>query len=153
MPIHQVQYQQLIKTDLATLWNFISSPKNLKEITPKEMNFIITSPFFKEKMYAGMIINYKVSPVLGIKLNWCTEITNVQENEYFVDEQRFGPYALWHHQHHFQETENGILMTDIVNYKLPFGFLGNLFGGSFVKKKLKEIFDFRFQRMEELFNT
>ncbi len=151
MPIHQVQYQQLIKTDLETLWEFISSPKNLKEITPQEMNFKIISPFFKEKMYAGMIINYKVSPVLGIKLNWCTEITAVCDNEYFIDEQRFGPYALWHHQHHFEETENGILMTDIVNYKLPFGLLGNLFGGSFVKNKLKEIFDFRFHKMEELF--
>ncbi|MGZ3927364.1 MAG: SRPBCC family protein, partial [Mucilaginibacter sp.] len=110
-------YETLLPTTLDKAWDFFSSPSNLSKITPPEMNFIVTSDNRAQaKMYPGMIITYKVSPLLGIKMNWMTEITQVREMEYFVDEQRFGPYALWHHQHHFKKVEGGVLMTDILDY-------------------------------------
>ena len=102
-------------------------------------------------MYPGLFISYKVSPILGIKLNWTTEITHVNEPHYFVDEQRVGPYTIWHHEHHFLQKEDGIEMTDIVSYKLPFGFLGRLVQPFLVAPKLNEIFAFRFKKVDELF--
>lgn len=153
MAIYKLETTQLLKTDKKTLWDFISSPKNLQEITPDEMGFEILTENLAEEMYAGQIITYKVSPLLGIKLNWCTEITHVKEGEYFVDEQRFGPYAMWHHEHHIKETPEGMLMTDIIHYKLPFGFLGDIARGLFVKKKLQGIFDYRFEYLEKKYNS
>ena len=118
-------------------WDFFSSPLNLAKITPPEMNFIVTSANSPDrKMYPGMIITYKVSPLWGIKMNWMTEITHVQPLTSFVDEQRRGPYRLWHHQHHFKETPNGIEMTDLVHYQLPLGFIGNLVHTAVVRKQL-----------------
>src|ERR1700744_2444487 len=108
------------------------------------MKFDVTSDYNEHtKMYPGMIITYKISPLLGIKMNWMTEITHVKEKEYFIDEQRFGPYALWHHQHHFKEVKGGVQMTDIVNYAIPYGFVGRLANSLIVKKKLKGVFDYR----------
>jgi ligand-binding SRPBCC domain-containing protein len=133
------------------VWNFISSPKNLKTITPDYMGFDIITEGTPEKMYEGLIIAYKVSPLLGIKTTWVTEITNVKENRYFVDEQRIGPYKLWHHQHILEETAEGTLMTDIVSYAPPFGLLGNLANGIIVKRKLNEIFNYRTKVLNELF--
>jgi ligand-binding SRPBCC domain-containing protein len=104
-----------------------------------------------EKMYPGLFINYKVSPLFGIKMNWTTEITYVDAPNYFVDEQRVGPYAIWHHEHHFKEIEGGVEMLDRVNYKVPLGLLGKLAHPFVVKPKLEEIFDFRIQRVEEIF--
>jgi ligand-binding SRPBCC domain-containing protein len=104
-------------------------------------------------MYPGQIIEYKVSPVLGIPLYWMTEITHVEEGRYFVDEQRFGPYSLWHHQHHFRQVDRGVEMTDIVHYRLPLGFLGDIANGLFVKKQLEHIFEFRHKRVVELFGN
>ncbi len=153
MAIYKLEKAQLIKTDKKTLWDFISSPKNLQEITPKEMGFHITTENLAPEMYAGQIITYKVSPVLGIKINWCTEITHVKEGEYFVDEQRFGPYTLWHHEHHIKETPAGILMTDIIHYKLPLGILGDIARALFVKNKLEGIFEHRFKVLEEKYNS
>lgn len=133
-------------------WDFFSSPANLAKITPDQMGFIITSNFENgQKMYPGQIITYKVSPALGIKLNWMTEITHVVENQFFVDEQRFGPYAMWHHQHHFKVINGGVEMTDIVDYVLPFGVLGTIANVLFVKKQLKTIFDYRLKAVEDLF--
>ena len=103
------------------------------------------------KVYAGQIIEYKVHPILGIPLYWMTEITQVEHHKYFVDNQVFGPYSLWHHQHHFKEVEGGVEMTDIVHYKLPFWFLGDIANSLFVKAQLKEIFDYRFKKVEEIF--
>ena len=114
------------------------------------MNFNIISGADKS-IFAGQIIQYKVSPILGINLNWVTEITHVKENEYFVDEQRFGPYSLWHHRHHFYEIDGGVKMIDEVNYKLPFGFIGRIAHGLFIKKKLKSIFDYREKVLLEMF--
>ncbi len=134
-------------------WDFFSDPKNLKVITPDNLGFNITSDFFKDKMYAGQVITYKVSPMLGIKMNWMTEITQVKDKEYFIDEQRVGPYKIWHHQHHFKPIEGGVEMTDIIDYVVPLGFLGRLVEPILVRGKLKEIFDYREIKMDELFGV
>ncbi|MBS1524201.1 MAG: SRPBCC family protein [Bacteroidetes bacterium] len=133
-------------------WDFFTSPLNLTKITPAEMNFVVTSDFQPgTKVYPGMIITYKVSPLWGIKMNWMTEITQVKEKQYFIDEQRFGPYALWHHQHHFQETDRGVLMTDIVNYAIGWGFIGRIANSLVVAKKLEEVFDYREKVIRKIF--
>jgi len=142
---------QQIPVSLEKAWEFFSSPDNLKEITPDNLGFIILSKYHGSKMYAGQIIEYKVSPVLGIPLYWMTEITHVEDKKYFVDEQRFGPYSMWHHQHHFKEVQGGVEMTDIIHYKLPLWFLGDIANTIMVKKQLKKIFDFRFKKTEAIF--
>jgi ligand-binding SRPBCC domain-containing protein len=104
------------------------------------------------KMFPGQIIEYYVRPVLGIRMHWVTEITHVEDGVYFVDEQRFGPYSFWHHKHFLKETAEGIEMIDEVHYKLPAGFLGKIANALFVKKQLQQIFDYRYQRVEAIFN-
>ena len=135
-----------------TLWNFMSSPANLSKITPAYMGFQILSDLNESKMYPGQIIEYFVTPVAGIKMHWVTEITHVKEKDYFVDEQRFGPYAFWHHKHVLKEVPGGIEMTDSLHYKVPYGFLGKIINALFIRKKIKEIFDFRYQKLEDLYN-
>ena len=152
MAHYQFKVEQFLKTDLETIWDFASSPKNLKEITPDHMLFDITSKDLPEKMYPGMIITYKVSPLLGVKMNWVTEITQVRDKHFFIDEQRVGPYSLWHHQHFFEEKDGGILMTDIVTYKPPFGILGDIANYVLIKNQLKSIFDYRWKVMDQKFN-
>ena len=151
--MYSIKTVQQLNVSLEEAWDFFSSPKNLQAITPAHMGFKIISSHHGEKMYPGQIIEYIVKPVLGIPLYWMTEITHVQDKKYFVDEQRFGPYIMWHHQHHFKETATGVEMTDIVHYKLPFWFLGDIAQVLFVKKQLKGIFDFRFKKVEELFGS
>jgi ligand-binding SRPBCC domain-containing protein len=144
--------EQAIPVSLSEAWDFFSSPLNLEKITPKDMNFVVTSNYNGDiKMYPGMLITYKVSPIFGIKMNWMTEITHVKEGEYFVDEQRFGPYALWHHQHHFKEIKGGVLMTDILNYAIPYGIIGRWSNTILVKKRIKDIFKYREKAIVELF--
>lgn len=149
--IYSLKTIQIIPVTIQEAWDFFSRPANLKEITPDYMSFNVTSAHHGDKMYAGQIIEYKVKPVLGIPLYWMTEITHVDEGNYFVDEQRFGPYNLWHHQHHFKEVIGGVEMTDIVHYKIPFWFLGDIAHVLFVKQQLKKIFDFRYQAVTEKF--
>jgi len=149
--VYTITSVQVIPADLQAVWNFFSNPANLQAITPADMNFKVTSTQQVDKVYAGQVIEYKVSPVLGIPLYWMTEITHVVPGTYFVDEQRFGPYSLWHHQHHFKLLETGVEMTDIIHYKLPLWFLGDIANALFVKQKLKKIFDFRRQKVNELF--
>ena len=149
-------FYQLIKTQklpvtISEIWNFISSPINLKEITPEHMGFVVTSNNGAEKMYPGMIITYKVSPLFNIRLNWITEITHVKELEYFIDEQRIGPYSMWHHQHKIEPIEGGVLMTDIVTYQPPMGILGAIANSLFIKNQLQEIFDYRTIALEKKF--
>ncbi|MBK9737494.1 MAG: SRPBCC family protein [Saprospiraceae bacterium] len=151
MAFYQLVKTQKLPVSVPEIWDFISSPANLKEITPEHMGFVVTSNTGEEKMYPGMIITYKVSPLLGIKLNWMTEITHVQESEYFVDEQRIGPYALWHHQHKIEAIEGGVLMTDVVTYQPPMGFLGAIANTLIIKNQLKQIFDFRTIALEKRF--
>lgn len=151
MGFYQLQKTQKIPATIEKVWDFISSPANLKKITPAYMGFDITSKNLPEKMYPGMIISYRVSPVLGLKTTWVTEITHVKTYEYFVDEQRVGPYFMWHHEHKIEAIQGGVLMTDIVSYKPPFGFLGSIANEIMIKRKLKEIFDFRTKAVEEIF--
>lgn len=152
MAFYQLKTNQLIKASPDKVWDFISSPANLKLITPDYMGFAITSSGLPDKMYAGMIIGYRVSPVLGIKMNWLTEITQVVEGEYFIDEQRVGPYALWHHQHRIEAVPQGTMMYDIVTYAPPMGFLGAIANKLIIRKKLNEIFNYREQAVEQYFN-
>ena len=152
MAYTQIKRTQLLKTDIDTLWEFISSPKNLQAITPKSMRFKITSDNKDEKMYPGMIISYKVAPILSIPMTWVTEITQVKEHAFFIDNQVIGPYKLWHHQHIFTQTKEGILMEDIISYTPPFGIIGKIANLLFIKRKVESIFDFRFKILEERFN-
>ena len=151
MGFYQLHTTQKIPATMEEVWNFISSPANLKKITPGYMGFDITSKNLSEEMYPGMIISYKVSPVFGIKTTWVTEITHVEEGEYFVDEQRVGPYSIWHHEHRIESIPGGVLMTDIVSYKPPYGVLGSIANALLIKNKLNEIFDFRTVAIEQIF--
>jgi ligand-binding SRPBCC domain-containing protein len=151
--LHTIKTTQFLKSDLNTVWDFMRSPGNLEKITPSYMGFNIISDRKEiETMYPGQIIEYYVTPVLGLKMHWVTEITHVEHLKYFVDEQRFGPYKLWHHKHFLKEVSGGVEMIDIVHYKIPFGFIGKIANTLFIKNKLKEIFDYRFKKLEELFN-
>ena len=140
--MRQLEFKQFLPITVAAAWNFFSNPANLAKITPGEMNFVITS-MPPEKIYPGLIITYKVSPLFGIPLNWATEITQAAEPFYFVDEQRSGPYDIWHHEHHFEAVENGVMMTDKLFYKVPFGTFGNLLDRLIVHRKVQGIFKFR----------
>lgn len=144
---------QLLPVKLEDAWDFFSNPGNLKTITPPYMGFDITSDYSGEKMYQGMIITYKVSPLLNIPTYWITEISHVKEPWFFVDNQKSGPFKYWHHQHIFKEVESGIEMTDIVNYAAPFGVLGRMVENTIVKRRVNEIFDYRFKKLEALFGT
>lgn len=153
MSFFKLERKQLIKCDIDTLWAFFADAGNLSAITPAYMNFIVTCEIPQGDVYAGQVITYKVSPLLGIPLSWMTEITHVERNKRFVDEQRVGPYKMWHHQHLFEQTDKGIMMTDIVHYSLPLGILGNIAHAVFVKKQLRDIFDYRYQQIEKRFNS
>ncbi len=132
-------------------WNFFSNPANLQAITPQDLRFNVISKHHGNEMYAGQIIEYKVSPLFNIPIYWMTEITQVQHHQYFIDEQRYGPYSLWHHQHHFKETNGGVEMTDIVHYKIPFWWLGDIANTIFVQDQLRKIFMYRHRVVEEKF--
>ena len=151
MAFSQLIKKQFLPATIEEVWGFISSPKNLKEITPKRMGFDITSPNLPQKMYPGMIISYKVRPLLGIPLTWVTEITHVVEKRYFVDEQRVGPYALWHHQHLIEPHETGVMMKDIVTYRPPLGFLGSIANLLMIRRQLEGIFSYREKALKKRF--
>lgn len=151
--VYSLKTVQNIPISLAEAWDFFSTPDNLKAITPKKLGFQIISKHHGKQMFAGQIIEYKVKPLLGIPMYWMTEITQVKNEKYFIDEQRFGPYSLWHHQHHFKTIEGGVEMTDIVHYKIPLGFLGDIAHALFVQQQLKNIFEYRFQAIEKLFGA
>jgi ligand-binding SRPBCC domain-containing protein len=150
MAIHSFKNVQQLPVSLEQAWSFFSDPANLVVITPEDMKFKVMSAFHGNKIYPGQIIEYKVSPLLGIPMYWMTEITHVSDLKFFVDEQRKGPYSFWHHQHHFAEIPGGVEMTDIVHYGLPLGFLGNIMNELVVKKKLAAIFQYRKVKVEEL---
>nr|MBC7611753.1 SRPBCC family protein [Pseudopedobacter sp.] len=152
MKTYTLNFSQKMPISLEKAWDFFSSPLNLSKITPKSMSFVITSDYdLNTKMYEGMLISYKVSPLLGIKMDWMTEITHVKAGDYFIDEQRFGPFALWHHEHHFKAIEGGVVMTDKLTYGVPFGFLGRIANSIMVAKQTQEIFDYRVKAVDDLF--
>lgn len=153
MKVYSLNRSVILPISLAEAWDFFSNPKNLKEITPEYMYFKITNEKELSTMYPGQIITYIVKPVLGIPLKWCTEIKNVEYQKMFVDEQRFGPYSLWHHKHFFTEVEGGVKNTDLVHYALPFGILGTIAHEIMVKNKLKEIFDYRNEKLKQIFGN
>tara|TARA_B100000683_G_scaffold103217_1_gene101879 strand:+ start:2131 stop:2589 length:459 start_codon:yes stop_codon:yes gene_type:complete len=150
MKLTQLHFEQKINTDLSNLWEFISSPKNLSKITPNYMDFNIKSKV-PEQMYEGLIISYTIKPILGIKLNWVTEITHIKDKNYFVDEQRSGPYKMWHHEHILEETNDGIIMKDIISYIPPYGFIGLILNKLFIKKQVREIFQYRTKVLDDIF--
>ena len=149
--MYQLIKKQIVHTDLNTCWDFFSNPANLKVITPDYMGFNVKTQTPNE-MYEGLIIGYSVSPLLNIPMEWVTEITHVKDKLFFVDEQRVGPYKLWHHEHHFKEVEEGVEMIDIVSYQPPFGILGKIVHPFIIKPKLEQIFAYRFQKVEDIFN-
>lgn len=151
MKTYQLKSVQFLPISLEEAWAFFSDPRNLNKITPSEMNFQILDDL-PARVYPGMIIRYKVSPMLGIKMNWVTEITQVEDKAFFIDDQRVGPYKLWHHQHIFREVEGGVEMTDIVTYAIPFGILGQIAGKLFVHDKVKGIFTYRESVLDNLFS-
>jgi ligand-binding SRPBCC domain-containing protein len=144
---------QKIPISIDEAWDFFSSPANLAKITPDNLGFKMVSSYHGNKMYAGQIIEYIVKPLAGIPMYWMTEITQVVDKEYFIDEQRYGPYSLWHHQHHFKVIEGGVEMTDIVHYKIPLGFLGRIANSILVRNQLKKIFTYRFTKTNALLGT
>jgi ligand-binding SRPBCC domain-containing protein len=146
----RLQSKQWLPISLDQAWDFFSSPKNLNEITPEDMVFEIKSDL-PEKMYPGMFIVYSIRPILNIPLNWVTEITHVEDKKFFVDEQRVGPYSIWHHEHHFEENNGGVLMTDILHYDVGKSFLGAIASKLFVDKKVQGIFEYREKKLEKLF--
>ncbi|MDB4404552.1 SRPBCC family protein [bacterium] len=150
MKIFTLHKKQKLPISKQQAWDFLSDPKNLKSITPDYMSFDILRGAEKS-MYPGQIIQYIVTPILGVKTKWVTEITHVRDQHYFVDEQRFGPYKLWHHKHFIKEIKGGVEMEDIIDYKIPFGLLGQLLHPYIVRPKLEEIFSYRTQKLEELF--
>lgn len=150
MKIYTFKRKQHIPISLDEAWRFLSSPKNLKELTPDYMGFDILSGADKP-MFAGQIIQYSVTPILGIKTKWVSEITQVEHKKYFVDIQLYGPYALWHHKHFLKQIDGGVELEDIIDYKVPLGILGRLVHPFLVKPKLEEIFAYRQQKLIELF--
>ncbi len=150
--MYQLRSKQVLPISKAEAWDFLSSPKNLRVITPDHMGFHILDGADKP-MFAGQIIQYTVKPFPFFSIKWVTEITHVVQNEYFVDEQRFGPYAMWHHKHFIKEVDGGVEMEDIVDYKLPLGFLGRMMHPILVKKQLRQIFEYREKKLTELFGA
>lgn len=147
MKLHRKEFKQFLPIPLDEAWDFFSRPENLNEITPDDMQFEILTKNIP-KMYAGMVIQYNVTPFPLVKMGWVTEITHVEDKRFFIDEQRFGPYAFWHHQHIFEEVKGGVMMTDILHYRVPLGFVGKIINALVISKKVQGIFDYRFQVLE-----
>ena len=152
MKIYRLETIQNLPISKSHAWDFLSNPKNLKRITPDYMGFKIINGT-ADKIYAGQIIQYMVTPVMGFPTKWVTEITHVDDGNYFVDEQRFGPYSLWHHKHFIKAIKNGVEMKDIIDYKIPLGIIGRIAQPILVAPKLKEIFEYRKNALIELFGT
>lgn len=148
--MHTLTRKQYLPISLEKAWSFFATPKNLNEVTPKELDFKILGDI-PDVMYEGLIIQYYVKPMLNIPVLWVTEITHIKEGKYFVDEQRKGPYKTWHHEHHFEEVDGGVMMTDILHYDIGKSLFGWVAGKLFVHKKVSEIFDFRFKALESYF--
>ena len=144
--LKQVQH---LPITISQAWEFFATPMNLNRITPPDMSFSITSEL-PDKMYEGLLITYVVRPFLQIPFYWCTEITHIKEMEFFVDEQRQGPYRFWHHEHHFKETSGGVIMTDLLYYDIGWSFFGWMAGKLWVDAKIRQIFDYRQKVLKEI---
>lgn len=153
MKVHTLHRTQTLPIAIDEAWAFFSSPRNLEEICPAYMQFRILTELTGAPIYNGMRINYSVRPLMGIPMRWRTIIEEVQAPYVFVDRQEKGPYALWIHKHTFTAIDGGVLMTDEVNYALPYSLLGDLMHALVVKKKLENIFDFRREKLISLFGS
>jgi ligand-binding SRPBCC domain-containing protein len=145
-----MEHTQHLAVSLEEAWDYFSNPVNLSDITPKWLHFRVDSSL-PEKIYPGLILTYQIKPIARIPLTWATEVTHIKENEYFVNEQRFGPYAFWHHQHHFRPLANSVEMTDIIHYGVPFGMVGRMLHPLLVEKKVKDIFEYRKKKIKNIF--
>lgn len=146
----RLTFEQFLPISTEQAWSFFSSPANLNLITPPQMDFRILDPL-PDQMYQGMLIRYKIKPMLRIPLDWVTEITVIKDHQFFIDEQRKGPYRIWHHEHHFKPVEGGVLMTDKLYYDIGMGFIGTLAGKLWVDKQVEGIFAFRKAKLQQLF--
>jgi len=151
MQVKEKRWEQFIPQPLDKVWSFFSRPENLNSMTPETVSFEILSDVAGVEMFPGMIVRYRISPFAGIKMRWVTEITHIGEGKYFIDEQRFGPYAFWHHLHWFEPQGEGVLMKDILHYKVPYGPLGGVVNFILVEPKIEEIFRFRKEAVEKVF--
>ncbi|MDD4971222.1 MAG: SRPBCC family protein [Paludibacter sp.] len=149
--MHKLKQEQFLPITLDEAWHFFATPRNLNEVTPDNMVFEIISQL-PDTMYEGLLILYRLKPMLNIPIEWCTEITHIKEKEYFVDEQRKGPYKIWHHEHHFREVKGGVMMTDLLQYDIGKWFIGWLAGEIFVHNKVKAIFEYRIKALDIMFN-
>ena len=152
MAFYQFKRKQLIKAPIERVWDFIATPRNLNKITPDSMGFDILTPELPTKMYKGMMIHYRVKPMPFYQTEWVTEISHIEPGVFFIDEQRVGPYKLWHHEHHIKQVEGAVEMTDIISYVPPFKLLGSLANALFIRKQLNTIFDYRERTLDKLFN-
>jgi len=150
MKLHQLTRIQTLPVQIEEAWQFFSSPRNLPSITPPWLNLVAMNDI-PDSMHPGMVIQYRVKPLLGIPVNWLTEITHVDAPRYFVDEQRFGPYRFWHHEHHFRRVNGGVEMVDQVLYGLKYGSIGKLMHALIIRRRLEAIFDFRQRALEKIF--
>ena len=148
--VHQLEQEQVIPASLEEVWAFFSTPKNLDTLTPPDMAFEIVRGG-GQPMYQGQMIEYRVGALPGLKTRWLTEITHVEAQTFFVDEQRLGPYRIWHHEHHFCPVDGGVQMVDRITYVLPFGVLGDAVHACWVRRRLEAIFAFRYDKVEALF--
>ena len=148
--IYELKTEQTFDAPIDEVWEFFSTPRNLEKITPEKLKFQILNNI-ADKAYPGQIIAYKISIFPPVQTKWVTEITQVKEKEFFVDEQRYGPYAMWHHEHHFKSEGDKTVMTDLIYFKMPFGILGKIVFNLYAKKKLTEIFTFRKEEVLEAF--
>jgi Uncharacterized conserved protein len=146
----KLKQEQFLPISLDEAWRFFATPKNLNEVTPNDLVFEIKSEL-PDTMYEGLLINYRLKPMLNIPVNWCTEITHIKEKVYFIDEQRKGPYRIWHHEHHFKPVAGGVLMTDLLHYDIGMSFFGWIAGKMFVHRKVEGIFSYRYKMLESYF--
>ncbi len=150
MHVYRLQRTQNLPVSLETAWEFLCRPEHLRDLTPPGVGLTVTSEL-PDRVYPGLIITYRLKLNKMLYFNWVTEITQAEPLRYFIDEQRSGPYRFWHHEHRLRSTEQGVEMTDLIHYALPFGFLGRMVHAAIVKNQLNAIFDYRRKALSERF--
>ncbi len=153
MDVHKLIYTQIIPADIEDVWNFFSNPENLVKITPKEMHMRIINKGEVGSLYKGMTIGYKLFPFFDFPVRWSTEIMRVDKPYEFEDQQKSGPYEVWRHKHLFREVPGGVEMTDIIEYRIPFGFIGEMLDQLLIHKRLEYVFNYRREKIEEIFGV
>lgn len=150
MAIHSITATQLVPVCIQEAWNFFSNSGNLRKITPNNLDLIVMSHNDTREIYPGQIITYKFNSGFGMPIYWTNEITHVEREKFFVDEQLDGPFGMWHHQHHFKKFNNEVEIKDVIHYKMPLWFIGDMMHAVMVKHQLRKIFTYRFQKIEEI---